>query len=822
MPTMHFGNWHPPDTANRWWLALLAWVVGTALQLFQPTLWKLSTYGLVLAVGLAVAAAAMRNRRSGVAMGIWLPVAVAALAFGQVGLRAVVFQSSGLLPELEGRDLRVTGVIAAMPQRQANGLRLQMDVVSAQADGVPVRLPPRIQLGWYREFGDGDSGSNSPQTLPAVWAGEIWRMAVRVKAPHGNSNPGGFDYELWLWTHGVQATGYVRQIGSEAEPQRLGQTGRHPIEWMRQSVRQRIDARLAQSAQAGWISALVTGDQNAIERADWDVFRATGVAHLMSISGLHITMFAWAAAALIGFAWRRSGRLCLFFPAPDAALLGGLVLALVYALFSGWGVPSQRTVGMLAVVCLLRLSGRSWPWPTVWLLAGVAVLLFDPWALLQAGFWLSFVAVGVLFASGKRPTNQGFSAWRGAMHAMLREQAVITLALTPLVLLLFGQMSTVGFVANLFAIPWVTLVVTPLAMLGVLVPPAWDLAAFAISVLAAMLAWLAQWPMATVSIASAPVWIGVSGVLGGLLLAVRLPAALRMAGATLVLPVLLWQAPRPSVGQFELLAADVGQGNAVLVRTAHHALLYDAGPRYSRDSDAGNRVLLPLLRALGVELDLLVLSHRDSDHVGGAESILAMYPQSQLLSSIEPRHDLWSVRPGQRCAAGQSWSWDGVDITVLHPRVADYDAPAKPNTLSCVLRIQSAAGEGKSVSVALLAGDIESAQEKRLVADSSALAADLLLVPHHGSKTSSSDAFLDGVAPRIALVQSGYRNRFGHPAAAPMARYAARGIAVYESPRCGAMTWRSIDPADVICHRHAERRYWHHIGPAKADFESRF
>ncbi len=246
------------------------------------------------------------------------------------------------------------------------------------------------------------------------------------------------------------------------------------------------------------------------------------------------------------------------------------------------------------MVSLLRLSGRSWPWPTVWLLAGVAVLLIDPWALLQAGFWLSFVAVGVLFASGKPAANRQPWAWRGALQAMLREQAVITLALTPLVLLLFGQMSIVGFAANLLAIPWVTLLVTPLAMLGTMLAPAWDLAAFAIGLLAAILAWLAQLPMATVSVASAPFWFGVCGVLGGLLLVLRLPGALRIAGASLVLPVLLWQAPRPPVGQFDLLAADVGQGNAVLVRTAHHALLYDAGPRYSRDSDAGNRVMRAL------------------------------------------------------------------------------------------------------------------------------------------------------------------------------------------------------------------------------------
>jgi competence protein ComEC len=575
------------------------------------------------------------------------------------------------------------------------------------------------------------------------------------------------------------------------------------------------------------IAALVVGDQNAIERADWDVFRATGVAHLVSISGLHITMFAWGAAAVVGWLWRRSQALCLAVPAPSAALAGGVLLACAYAVFSGWGVPAQRTCVMLATVALVRLSGSRWPWSAVWMLACAVVVAVDPWALLQAGFWLSFVAVGVLFATdlGRRRVSQTSATgspqgvpttmWTHAVHAavsmkrMVREQWVITVALAPLTLLLFGQVSVVGLVANVLAVPWVTLVLTPLAMLGVLVPVLWDVAAAAAGLLLVWLQWLASFSWAALSVAVPPLWVGGAGVLGGVVLVAPLPWSVRVLGVPLLLPVLLWSPPLPSVGQFELLAADVGQGNAVLVRTARHALLYDAGPRYSIESDAGHRVLVPLLQALDTRLDMLVLSHRDADHVGGAQAVLAMQPQASLLSSIEASHPLQALRRAQRCEAGQRWEWDGVQFEVLHPQAQDYEIATKPNAMSCVLRISN------GVQTALLVGDIERAQEARLVAHNEGdhLRSDLLLVPHHGSKTSSSPAFLDAVRPQWALVQSGYRNRFGHPTAAVLERYEERGIGVINSPRCGAMTWQSWQTAGVACTRQQALRYWHHRVP---------
>lgn len=390
---------------------------------------------------------------------------------------------------------------------------------------------------------------------------------------------------------------------------------------------------------------------------------------------------------------------------------------------------------------------------------------------------------------------------------MFREQWVITLALTPLTLLLFGQVSVVGLLANALAIPWVTLVVTPLAMAGVVVPALWDFAAGALHALGLYLGWLAALPFATVSSPAPPVWAGAAGVLGGVLLAMRLPWHARTLGVPLLLPVVFWQVPRPAPGQFELLAADIGQGNAVIVRTANHTLMYDAGPRYSAESDAGHRVLVPLLRALDEKVDTLVLSHRDIDHSGGAAAVLAMHPRAALLSSIEDGNALQAVRPASRCAAGQRWQWDGVDFQVLHPEPADYAIKTKPNAMSCVLRVSN--GE----RAALLVGDIEQPQEARLIAAAAPLRADVLLVPHHGSKTSSSGGFLDAVQPSLAWVQAGYRNRFGHPAATVLERYRERSIMMIDSPHCGAIHWTSTAPAEVSCHRIESMRYWHHRFP---------
>ena len=798
-------------------LSLLGWVGGLALQLQQAELWQAQDYALLLAAALAFLLVLRRLpwARSQLLLAF---LAAALLAHASTGLRALHFQQQALSPTLEGKDLSVTGRISTMPQFGENSTRFRFSVEQAILNGQTVQVPPRLYLSWYGGFRNEDGALLEPLLqAPALQAGERWRFNVRLRAPHGTRNPQGFDFELWLWEQGLQATGYVRTGKRDPDPQNLGPTGAHPVELARQQVRDAIQQRApaltetaedeSRSRALGIVAALVTGDQQAIARSDWDVFRATGVAHLMSISGLHITLFAWLAALLLRALWRASPRLCLRYPAQHAGLLGGLLLAAAYALFSGWGVPAQRTILMLATVTLLRLTARRWPWPQLWLLTAAVVLAADPWALLQPGFWLSFVAVAVLFASAGHETLDAPRSLGQRLLGLLREQGLITLALAPLTLLFFGQVSIVGLLANMLAIPWVTLVVTPLALLGVFWAALWDAAAWAVQGLGWVLQAMATWPWATFSVAQAPLWAGLAGVLGGLLLVLRLPWAMRLAGLPLLLPVLLWQPPGPERGQFELLAADVGQGNAVLVRTAHHALLYDSGPRYANDSDAGQRVLVPLLRAQGVRLDALLLSHRDSDHTGGAASVLGAQPQALLLSSLEPAHELQTGRTTQRCEAGQRWDWDGVLFEVLHPQVDDYGRTRRSNALSCVLRISN--GE----HTALLAGDLEKAQEARLVAEGAALRADWLLVPHHGSKTSSTPEFLDAVAPRSALVQAGYRNRYGHPAPEVMARYTERGVQVLDSARCGAARWSSARAGETRCERAEHPRYWQHRPP---------
>jgi competence protein ComEC len=700
-----------------------------------------------------------------------------------------------LNPALEGRDIEVVGRVQGLMQQAPEQVRFRLRVESAQLQGEPVALPPVLALAWYAPRGQGlvdpEDASESGRQPMALLPGDVWRMTVRLKSPHGQRNPHGFDHELSLWAQGVQAVGYVRNSLRDPLPKRLG-AGGPSVDGLRHQAREAIFARVSDRQLAGVLAALVMGDQAAIDRADWDVFRATGVAHLMSISGLHITLFAWLAMRLLRAAWRMSARwtpaLCLAAPAHQAGAWGGLALAAGYALFAGWGVPAQRTVAMLAVVVLLRHTGKHWPWPQVWLLAMAVVVAGEPWALMQPGFWLSFVAVGVLLAS---------------------EQGLITLALAPRSVLLFHQISLVGLIANALAIPWVTWGITPLALLGLLFPPLWTVAAALLEGLMAVLRPMSAASHAVLEHAAAPWWCGIAALAGALLLVLRGPWYLRLLGLPLMLPLVLWQPLRPAHGEVEVLALDVGQGSAVLVRTASHSLLYDTGPRYSRESDAGHRVVVPALRALGERLDLVVLSHSDSDHIGGAPAVLASQPQARVLASFGPLPGQGALR-WQACEAGMHWVWDGVRFEVLHPQPGDEARWRQPNGRSCVLQMQSA---GTRPAAALLTGDLELAQEADLISRGTPLAADWLLVPHHGSRTSSSAAFLDAVRPSLAVVQAGYRNRFGHPVPDVMARYRERGVEVAATPACGATTWRSAAPRALECQRERGRRYWHHRAP---------
>ena len=767
-------------------------VMGVGLQLQQPQLWSWRVY-----LGLAVAAVCgwwwlWRRPWCCQRGAVWLIAVVLGLSYS--GGRALWLQRTAMPAQWEGKDVRVQGVITSLPQASERGVRMEFAIEkvlrapdTAQPTG-GLALPPQVTLHWY--------GDVPEQGLKA---GQRWAWTVRLKAPHGSLNPHGMDWELWLWSQGIQATGYVRQGAAQQAPQWMAQTARAPLAQWRGKVHARMHPPQDSSAQMhrayGVVQALVTGAQSSIHSADWQLFRDTGVAHLVSISGLHITMFAWLAIAVVGAAWRCFPKACLWCPAPVAGAWAGLALAAAYAAFSGWGVPAQRTVGMLAVVVWLRSRGRQWPWPAVWLLVLTVVVLLDPWSLLQAGFWLSFVAVGVLFAAQPREPIKlrGWRRWREALQRLLREQSIIGLALAPLTLLLFGQISVVGLVANVWAIPWVTLVITPLSMLGVLWPALWTAAAHGVAWMTQGLQAMADWPVAVVHFAQPPWWAAAAGVCGCLWLAMPWPWRWRVLGLPWVWPMLLWQSPGPAFGQFEVLALDVGQGSAVLVRTQHHSLLFDAGPRWSEEANAGERVVVPTLRALGVQPHAVIISHADGDHSGGAGAVQAAFPQAKR----------WGDG-GAPCQAGQQWAWDGVHMQILHPFEPVASGQRTGNADSCVLQVVSSSGVA-----ALLTGDIGVAQEQALLKQYPHLQAHWLQVPHHGSRSSSSPAWVAQLAPHVAVVQAGYLNRFGHPHPQVEKRYVQAGALWLATPQCGAALWRSVAPDVAQCTRDARRRYWH-------------
>ncbi len=734
-----------------------------------------------------------------------LVIAGAALGTGWAGLLAGHRLADALPASLEGRDLQLTGVVSGLPEQAPGGVRFRFEVEQASDDGLPVQVPRLISLGWYVDDGD------SPTLLP----GERWQFRVRLKQPHGLANPQGFDAEAWWLTEGLRATGHVRS-GDALRIDEFAFSLRDAIGRVRAGLRERITQALSGQRYASVIVALVIGDQRGVAASDWELFNRTGIGHLVSISGLHITMIAALAAALANGLWRHSlfgaGALPLRIPAQQVAALAGLLAAGGYVALAGFGIPAQRTLLMLAVAAAALWSARIVPASQVLACALIAVLLFDPWAVLWPGFWLSFCAIGcILFASDGRHAMTSAAElpparWRTALAAATRTQFAVTLGLVPLTMLMFSQVSLVSPLANALAIPVVSFVVTPLALLGSVLPApvcGWLLLAAhaALTGLAQVLGWLAALPLA-VWPAPQPAPLATAIALAGTLW-MLLPRGwpLRWLGLLAWAPLLLATPGAPTAGLW-LTAFDVGQGNAVLVETPNFRLLYDTGPAYSAESDSGSRVILPYLRARGVDrLDALVISHSDSDHAGGASSLLQAVSVGWVASSLLPAHRLAAARH-VACVAGQHWQIDGVQFEFLHPLAGD-DPAARPNARSCTLKVTYRA---QSV---LLTGDIEAAQEKALLARAAGrLRADVLLAPHHGSGTSSTPAFLDAVAPQMALFQLGYRNRYRHPKPEVVERYNERGIQVLRSDTAGAVTLRMDGRTIAVEPACTAPRYW--------------
>lgn len=730
----------------------------------------------------------------------------ALLGCAWAGLTAHLALHHALPHQAEGRDIAVTGAIASLPHRFDGGVRFHFDVEQTHTRDAGV--PPRIFLSWY-----GATASDPAFVHP----GERWRLVVRLQRPHGNANPHGFDYEAWLLEQGVRATGYVRPAGGHN--QRLDDWTPGPgyaIERARGILRTRILTILEGKPYAGVIVALVIGDQRGIDQDDWDVFNRTGIGHLVSISGMHITMVAALAAWIASSLWRRSfwtdAQLPLRLPAQKAAALAGGAVALLYVLLAGFGVPAQRTFYMLAVVAAAVWLGRIASSSHVLCLALGTVLLLDPWAMLWPGFWLSFGAVAAILYACSGRLGEQTRGWRAGLLLAARTQWAVTIGLAPLTLLLFGQISLVSPLANAVAIPVISLFVTPLALVGSILPsPLAELALGAAHLGVVLLAWPLQRlaaPELAVWTAPAPSpWILALALAGTAWMLAPRGWPQRWAGLAAWTPLLTQLPSTPPPGAFTVTAFDVGQGMALLVETHRHRLLYDTGPQYAPGASGATRVILPYLRGRGIRrLDTLVVSHSDLDHVGGADALLQTVAVDELKSSLPPAHPLLRLATRQqRCRAGQRWEWDGVRFEMLAPDPASYANPRlKANARSCVLHIGAG---GKAI---LLAGDIEAAQEAALLrAGAQRLRADVLLAPHHGSGTSSTAAFLQAVGPSLGIFQVGHRNRYRHPKKEVYERYAEHGIRRLRTDERGAVTLRFGPGLQIESYRETRARYWH-------------
>lgn len=872
---------------------IIAFVAGAAWLQMQPELpgmWALlALLAGVLALALASSKLPRWSTRPAWRMAI-LALGGALTGFVWAALLAHYHLREELPREWEGQDITVIGTIDSLPYRFDRGIRFNFAVervvmpgeqsgdegdggkagkftatTAGDAEGgsaetlqetlaaaAPV-LPSRLALSWYGGFRGEDT-----QTVPGLLPGERWQLTVRLRRPHGNANPHGFDYEVWLLEQGLRATGYVRpdrrSLSNNRKLDDFVPGFSNAVERSRHWLRERIVAALPGKEYAGVIVALVVGDQRAIAQSDWQVFNRTGIGHLISISGLHITMIAGLFAGLFQFLWRRSfftrAQLPLFLPAQKAAALAGVAMALVYVLLAGFGVPAQRTLYMLMVVAAALWFDRLTSVSHVLCLALAVVILLDPWAVLWPGFWLSFGAVAMILYAGTGrvghappvaplavPAQAGIAAvpgatvgaaataataaparrrWWHAVSASLREagrtQYAVTLGLVPLTMLLFGQVSLVSPVANALAIPLVSFIVTPLALAGSILPASlsvWVLgfAHECVAWLAQAMAWLAALPAAVWSAPLPAWWIFAAALAGTVWLLAPRGWPLRWLGLAGWLPLLLNAPATPRPGEMWVTAFDVGQGTALLIETPGRRLLYDTGPVYSPDSDGGSRVILPYLKARGIDrLDGMIVSHSDADHAGGALSLLEEIKVGWVSSSMaEDSPIARAAAEHRRCQAGQDWEWDGMRFEMLHPAPASYDNPhLKPNSRSCTLKITH--GD----HAILLPGDVERVDEAELVESQGAkLRANVLLAPHHGSGTSSTRDFLETVEPQLALFQVGYRNRYKHPKREVYERYGELGIRRLRSDESGAVMLHFGTTLNVVEYRGEHARYWY-------------
>lgn len=710
-----------------------------------------------------------------------------ALFGAALGLWAAQLALQQRIPaELEGRDLRVQGRIEGLPQRSPDAVRFDFRVEAGEGDA-EVLAGRLLRVGWYRSEAAPEAGSR-------------WSLQLRLKAPRGVANPGGFDFERHAMQRRLAATGYVREHPDNRELAHAA-----GLDALRARLSQQIVEALGgegpQHAGSRFVRALTVADTRGFGERDWETLRATGVSHLMAISGLHVGLIAGLLALCMRGLYRVWPTLGLRLPLPQGAALAALCGAAAYAALAGFGLPTVRALMMVAaalLAVLLRRRSSSWQ---AYALALFVLILSDPLSVLGAGFWLSFIGVAWLLWCMPADLQQ-LPGWR----RMLGAQLVASLGLLPLTILFFGQASVAGAFANLVAVPWVSLLVVPLALLGAalllvgasaLATPVLSAAAWLMDALWWLLSWAAALPRAQVFLPEPEPLALVLAALGLLWLLTPRGIPARALGALLLLPLLFPRLPAPAHGQVELHLFDVGQGLSALVRTQNHALLFDTGPAFGSGLDMGEAAVVPALRSLGLsQLDRVVVSHGDADHAGGTGSVLRAFP-APLQSSDRVRFPTSAP-----CMSGERWDWDGVQFELLHP--PEY-FPYQRNESSCVLRVQAGS------EVVLLTGDIGNLIEQRLLREQpERLRADVVLVPHHGSGSSSSDAFVRATGATHALIAAGHANRFGHPRPEVVARWEAAGARVWNTAEHGALRLdlgaAGIEP---VARRPAHPRLWH-------------
>lgn len=746
--------------------------------------------------------------------------------------------------------VRTTFRVVSLREDAPDAVRFDAEVIDAASAGIP----RRIRVSWPLPMRGDDAAQRS------VTPGQQWRAALVLKPPHAAQNPYAADGEARLFQRNIRATGTVR-----GKPRFMGDEGDSfgivAVHRLRARLRARMHAALDQARYGPVIVALALGDQAGIARTDWRVFNVTGITHLVSISGLHVTLVAGLVGTTVGWAWRRARWRGLglgeLMPAQIAGIAAAVLAAWCYCLLAGWGIPARRTFFTLAVaggaaMCRLPLSPSR-----ILLMAACAVVALDPWAPIAPGFWLSFGAVAAVLAWGhasRMRADPDAPAWRRLMRGWgqaNRLQWVVTLSLTPVLAFLTQQVTLVSPLANAIAIPAVSFVVTPLALACAglcAIPGAAPAAALmaqaahgAFALTMRPVEWLAARDWAVCNVAAPPLVL-LAVALGGIGWALLPPGmASRRWAWLLLLPALCWRPSRPGHGDWMLTALDVGQGGAVVVETARHTLVFDTGPLHRNGTDGAERVLWPYLRARGIgRIDTLVVSHGDLDHAGGLDTLLRAVPvvaayapfdvHARLRRDARVRDRTTSApapSAAHRCQAGQAWESDGVRFEFLHPQDdAKGAATPRPRTAS---RVKAARGRSRGGSnaggcvllvqgrhhAALLPGDVGVAEEQRFASRLAAAMApasgvDLVMAPHHGSATSSGAALVEATRPSHVVAQVGYLNRFRHPAGAVLRRWRRAGATFWRTDRDGAVIASSSAAGlQVQGQRDRARRYWH-------------